>query len=436
MDLTIKTYKYDDGERAKMLFDNNNLEYLLYPNVYLVDQIRNSHGSLSTMDQALGHIKFFLTWCEYQNINLDKRILHRHSKFNKLDPLFLTKSEVNKLTGDCKLRIADLRKKHQNSKVEGKKSGLLFLQAKQYETVSSGNEYRRLTRIAGYLDWLQSELLGRHYKGDILKSANHSIDLILNSRPRIKVRKSYDPKAKGLSDEAVSLLTEISNPDSPKNPFSEKTKVRNQLIIDIFRFYGCRSGELLKLRCNDFNFSENIMSITKVRNDKDDARKYEPRAKTYGRDLFMNPVFSQRIRDFINNERAKVKGAESHPYLFVSKCGSPLSTHGLSLIFKTLKNVDKEVLSELRPHALRHRWNYDFSMTMDALAKQGKAVPLEKQRKMRNQSQGWSEESAMSYVYNERFDYESSQKASLEMQKIMLEGTVMNDASLTNEVNT
>ena len=65
MDLTIKTHRFDDGERTKMLFDNEKLEYLLYPNLYIVDQIRKDSGGLSTMEKVLGGIKFFIYWWLY-----------------------------------------------------------------------------------------------------------------------------------------------------------------------------------------------------------------------------------------------------------------------------------------------------------------------------------------------------------------------------------
>lgn len=427
MNLSIKTYKFEDGERTKMLFNNDKNEYLFYPNVYVTDQIRKTGGALSTMEQALGDIKFFMAWCEYKGINLEKRILHRVVGSNKLSPIFLTRKEVNQLTGDCKLKIADLRRQYQDISRKSKANGLLYLSLDPYEHISSSTEYTRLTRIAHYLDWLQSELLGMDYQGQVRVEGEHATDLIRNFRPRVATPNPNNPYEKGLSDEALDLVIKIMNPNSDINPFSKRDRLRNQLVVDLLRYFGLRAGELLKLRCHDFDFEDNMISVTRVRNDEKDTRVYEPRTKTLARDLPAVSVFMQRVREYIVEDRSSVKGSEYHPYLLVSNGGptkgKPISQKSINRIFSTIRGVDPRILSGLSPHDMRHRWNYDLSRTFNERIEKGEVIPSEEQRKIRNQHQGWTKGSLTSLRYNQMHDYEIAQKASLYLQQDIVNRT-------------
>jgi len=416
-----------------MLFDNEKLEYLLYPNLYIVDQIRKDSGGLSTMEKVLGGIKFFIYWCDYKNINLEKRIANRSSNPNKSCPLFFTKSEVNQLVGDSSISMKDLVKKYQKH-INKPGAGLLFLSPPQYETVSSENKHARLTYIANYLGWLHGEILSNKYTGDIQIRGDKTIELIKAYRPTISSFKNTTID-NGLNDEAMSLLIEVVDPSSEKNPFNEEDQIRNQLIIDLFRFFGLRSGELLKLRCHDFNFEKNIVSVTRIRNDKLDTRIYEPRSKTVARDFVALEGFMHRVREYIVNIRSKVKGSEKHPYLILSHhgptVGQPLSKKSLSRVFSSIKNIDVDIFHNLTPHKMRHRWNYDLSNVFDTSIEQGEFISDEEQNKIRCQLAGWTKGSHMPFKYNEIHDYESSQEVCIQLQEDMVKKTNISGINLT-----
>lgn len=434
MDLSIKTLKFEDGERAKMLFDNKRSEYLFYPNVYITDQIRKTGGALSTMEQALGDIKFFLTWCKGKGIDFESRITHRDSKSGKASPAFLTRSEVNQLAGDCKLKIVDLRDKYQVAAQRKKGVGLLYLSPDPYEHIELPSEHSKITRIANYMDWLQGELLHKNYRGEIRIEGEDVTNLLRNFRPRVSAFSGTNPYEKGFDDKALELILNIVDPDSDINPFIKRDRVRNRLIVDLFRGFGFRAGELLKLRCHDFDFGDELISVTRVRNDKYDTRAYEPRTKTLARDLPSITTFMHMVREYIVEHRASIKGSDSHPYLLVSSGGptrgQPLSQKSVSRIFSTIKNVNPEVLDGLSPHDMRHRWNYDFSSALEERIRQGENISSEEQRVMRNQNQGWSKNSWVSLDYNKQHDYEKAQEAALDLQN-----SIVNQTNLSNIIS-
>lgn len=73
-------------------------------------------------------------------------------------------------------------------------------------------------------------------------------------------------------------LLEIIKPFSPDNPWTESSRTRNKLIVDIFIETGIRLGALNKLKISDIKEGAEgtRLHITRTPNDPTDPRKLSP----------------------------------------------------------------------------------------------------------------------------------------------------------------
>lgn len=147
-----------------------------------------------------------------------------------------------------------------------------------------------------------------------------------------------------------------------------------------------------------------------------DPRNYQPVAKTKERTIPLISELMHQIHEYILKYRNKVPEAKKHGYLFVTHkagktLGWPLSNSGFGKFIGGLSEIAAEYAS-LHSHALRHHWNYNFSILCSE-----KNISPAREEKLRSYLMGWSETSGTAATYNKRHIREEAGKAIVELQK-------------------
>ena len=377
---------WESGERYAMLVEAETGMPTWWPTLFVTTQLRNPGKSVSTMEAALGAIQVLLTWVKDRGIDLEQRFLTGQ---------FLEAGEIGDL---CRFA---------QRTTNGK--GI----------VAPAQHYNRLTYIASHLEWLATEVLGNRGSIACDKAIERMRTMVLAQRP--KWQQGYSHTNRGIGEGVLKPLMEVTVPDHPDNPFSNRrAAARNRLILQVLEETGMRKGELLGIQVQDINWSSGTVSICRRHDDPHDPRRNQPRAKTEERELVLTRDLLEALEEYIRNERRWTTGAKTHRYLFVVHRkgkyeGRPLGTSGLERIFGTLRAA-RALFRELHPHAFRYWWNWKFSRAMDAMPEKGQVSPKE-QAEIRCYQMGWTKGSKMAAIYNRRFIEQKAKDVGLKMGK-------------------
>lgn len=402
---SIKTFVMSSGERYVLLVETQTGLPLYFPNLYVTTQIRNRSLSLSAMESALNGISVLLQFFAERGIDFDTRL-------TKQD--YLKINEIDALRDFCQKKFRgrkEIPAPTRTSKV------LKFSKAEM--KVSKDTEYTRLSAIGNYLEWLAH----MHSNGD--KSSSTKIDRMIGaikSRRPPRKAKNQITVDKALGEKQIDLVFEVFRPGSDLNPFHDTdVQIRNRTIFLMLYHLGLRGGELLSIRIRDIDLSKNQLVVARRADEKNDSRTYQPLVKTLDRRLPMKDTLAREIHDYIVKNRKNVPGSKKNDYLFITHKsgptqGQPLSISGYKKIIETVRMASPE-LCRLTGHKLRHTWNDNFSKRMDTM---NEPPPEERQEQMRSYLMGWKAGSGTAATYNERFNREKAQEASLDLQKNMV----------------
>lgn len=269
-------------------------------------------------------------------------------------------------------------------------------------------------RIFDY--WTDQQILDASHNDPEFKNLALKKKILLNEIDRLRIRTSHN-RLVGLEKVVLKEIIRISRIDSPDNPWIKRDRLRNQVIIDLFIRLGIRAGELLKISLPDLQLSSEFskLKIQKVLNDKDDPRKKEPRVKTFGRILEIDPELSNSISRYLR-ERRLIPNAKRTKYLFVSHTsGMPISSDGIAVIIESLRSIESEV--KITPHALRRTWNDLFREHAEELGFDSEIVT-----QTQNYLQGRMLNSNEALKYSAKFIERSAREAHMSFQKKLLEG--------------
>ena len=191
MSYQIRQTTWDTGERYCMLVDAETGMPPWYPMLFITTQFRNDGQSVATMDAALRAIHVLLDFAEAKRMDLEERVLQRR---------FLAIRELDAL---CDAAQGRRNKRRQDR-----------------PTVSDGHHCKRLTYIAQYLEWFVHEILDGRSTTDDKSAIAQMVRKIHSRRPDWK---SNNRKVKrGLTDEQLKRVLEITRPAHPDNPFQDE----------------------------------------------------------------------------------------------------------------------------------------------------------------------------------------------------------------------
>jgi len=396
----------ESGERYCMLVNNSSGLPLFYPNLFITTQVRNRSLSYSTMEATLSGISVLLRYMEERGESLEER-------FQKV--ALFKEHELDAIRDFCQIKFRSQSNENSN--------GMFNLsELREFdEKVSSQTEYVRLTIVAQYTKWLAEQFIANS-KDKLTVFQIGKIEKGIKARRPVKKNRNAEQHEKGLDDEQLDLLFEILRPDSPLNPFADKSvRIRNRLIIFMLYHLGLRGGELLNIRIRDIDFGKNQLIVARRADEKDDPRTYQPLVKTLDRRLPMNESLVQEIHHYVLSVKKKIPNSKKNDFLFVTHKsgrtqGQPLSKSGYKKILEVVRKASPSLFN-LAGHQLRHTWNEKFSDRMNTM---DKPISPEEQEKMRSYLMGWKEGSGTAAHYNKRFVKKKANEAALKLQEGMI----------------
>lgn len=272
--------------------------------------------------------------------------------------------------------------------------------------VSNATQQGRIRRLRMYLTWLFEHFHDSVCAGDSLNSrferlvAKIKIDEdALNARDGQAVK---NPNDWAIPPEVFLGLLNVIRPDSPHNPFRQGYRVRNYLIVQVLLETGIRRGALAKLKISDLNSNHSGTSLWIYANKDDptDPRLEKPNQKTKSHLANISPELMNALFFYIEHIRHETPGAQAHDFVFVSEGnskgtkGQPLSAKSINHVFHSLSRC---LDYRLHPHLMRHMWNDIFDD--NAAQERYTSKQIEDARKY---AMGWSSDSTMAEVYNDR----------------------------------
>ena len=221
--------------------------------------------------------------------------------------------------------------------------------------------------VKSYLDWSLSRYIQLEVN-QLLKK-----DEIVQ-RFRVRLNYFFEPYSfssdssrkvyKSFSDEDYLALLKLVHPNSINNPFQEKERIRNYLIIQVLISSGIRLGELLTIQSASIKEMNNHFYLSIFRKqDIIDIRRNVPsiKNKQSERIISISEELYNLSTHYILNNRRPVKGGRkmklSHGFLFTSSLGTPLSKSTVAHIFNSINNLqglENGLSKRISPHMIRH----------------------------------------------------------------------------------
>jgi integrase len=160
---------------------------------------------------------------------------------------------------------------------------------------------------------------------------------------------------------------EIAQPSHRDNPFRDRLRQRNALIVEIFYQTGIRRGELLKLKIEDLMADEEGNCFVRVHrrpDDPTDSRATEPGQKTDNRILAIHPSLYDALVRYVREERRPKRQGRpmklTHTFLFVSERGAPLAESQVNYVLERLARQCFKERVKVHPHLLRNTFCNEF----------------------------------------------------------------------------
>lgn len=271
--------------------------------------------------------------------------------------------------------------------------------------VASETFQGRIRRFRQFLSWLFERFHDVQSVDEITYDRfiklDSKIKLDEESLGRNRTQDVGDPEESVIPDATFAKFLEMILPSSPNNPF-KASRIRNYLIVSLLIQSGIRRGALAKSKISDFHFhgSFDRISIYRSGNDPTDTRLEKPKQKTKSHLATIDPILMEQIKFYIDHIRSTFHQSQLHDFVFVSEMdskdtiGRPLSLKTINAIFQKLS---KALGFHVHPHLLRHKWNETFDKEGE---RQGVDPALLED--IRKYAMGWSQNTTMTQVYNEK----------------------------------
>ncbi len=400
--MVIKRFVMGSGERFAVLLDSDGVP-MTYPNLYTIIHLRNRGQSINTISAILEDIKLLFQLLDKLEVDLEQRIKCKD---------FLKLNEIEAIANLASFSRSHLDRMASNKKIisfpkssNKERSRTKVVTAQDY--ISKELIYRRLTNFAEYIGWLET-----YFHSSVITNTKR---LLTSRRPQ----KSMDnPSAyKSFDSEKLNKILKAVDPDSPNRIWvSDYITYRNELIIYLFLYLGCRKGELLNLKITDITSHQDgaiYLNIRRNAHDGSDSRLYQPLVKTRSRSIAVNQNLKKKLETYILSYRSTVSNAELTDYLILSNKGQPLSITALD---KILSQISRTILFNVHAHAFRHTWNDKFSEKSQILVATGKTTEF-KVENDRAYLMGWIPNSQSARRYSRRAENKRAIEVGLSIQE-------------------
>lgn len=179
-------------------------------------------------------------------------------------------------------------------------------------------------------------------------------------------------KSTDLEPLEFQIIEDIIHPDSPKNPFSSKNvKIRNYCIIHVGIETLARRGELVLIEIDDLDLSaQPTITIKKPSDNNKFKRSDGASLKTRGRTVPISKSLANVLRDYLTEVRPEfLRPRRPSKSLFLSdRDGRRLSAYTVNLILNVIAKQQDVVLLQkrLHPHGLRSTGSNEMRRVLTA----------------------------------------------------------------------
>ena len=390
------------GERFAVLLNSDGVP-MTYPNLYMIIHSRNRGQSINTISALLEDIKLLLQLLDKLEIDLEQRIKSKDFlQLNEIEAIAnLANFSRSRLDGVAlNKKIINFPKSRNKERSRAK---LVITQ----DYVSKDLIYRRLTNFAEYIGWLET-----YFDASAVTGTKR---FLKSRRPRKSMDVQFEYKSFD-GDQLDKILKVIDPNNQSRIWISDYIAYRNEIIIYLFLYLGCRKGELLNLKITDITSPQNGISYLTIRrnpHDGSDSRLYQPLVKTRSRSVALNQNLKKKLDIYILNYRSAVPNAELTDFLILSNKGQPLSINALD---KILSEISKVVLFNVHAHAFRHTWNDKYTDKVQTLIQSGKITEDQAERD-RAYLMGWIPNSESARRYSRRAENKRAVEVGLSIQE-------------------
>lgn len=373
----LKTLVSENGERNVLICKAGDLPPI-YPNLYFAGIFNQA---FQTRRRRAQQLVYLLNWSDSAGINLEERIKSGeglcYAEMTSLNyHLCIRSSKSTKITPYVSRASAAARYRE----------SIKYLQFLVRRFADSRREPQE------YMDKIRSNLSDLREVFD---------EHLWRDKKTLRM---------GLTDVERQHLLELIATGSPSNPFQQRVRQRNALIVHLLLQTGIRIGELLSLRCNccmsevDIEFGmRHFLRVDENLFLDEDPRSIPPALKTNSRMIPISEGLAMMIDEFIKSGRLyrgrEAKKAPAFLFLSSDQKPKPLSYSALVKMFKRLENVgnaDRKVFMELYPH----RFRYTF---FENVVRVSNAKPdSEEAKKVLRYLGGWSKTSEQHTLYAQK----------------------------------
>jgi integrase len=385
-----------DGERLYLVVSSDGLPVTL-ANQYGI-LVRRPHVQAETLQAELRVVAHVYDWAARRGIDLEGRLVSG----NSLNPTELRALYQNlKYTLEFGRSIA-----HQK-----------LSEVRDLSVVTPPSHGARVFRARDFLSWALARTL---YSLDVEDTRYGPIRARLEQIERLALQyrgSKNSSDAKSLVPALRKRLLIVVNPKYKRNPFQQRLRYRNWVIIVLLLVFGYRRSEILKLHVADLKLWGASPTITLVRrpDDPNDPRMDEPSVKTLGREIPLTKRLAAILNDFVVYHRPQFPGSEKSPFLLFSTHGKPLSKRQVNSLMKQIIRRFPEFRGILFPHALRHTSN---TVLLETARTNGITDKLLTQAQ--NYLNGWQIDSSQGARYGQRAIEDSARELSLKHQREIL----------------
>ncbi|WP_256822201.1 MULTISPECIES: site-specific integrase [unclassified Pseudomonas] len=400
--------RYASGQRVPLLVQTGDAAPLpkLVPFIYV--QLKLRYCACNTAAAHLRAIQAFYAYAKSRDLDIDEAILacHFEAILSLLDGYAIW-LQSGRQADNLVARI-------------GKATTAPFPQIDP----RTRDQYLRL--LKRYLSWCVTRYIPRARQGSTIQANIEAVfadvadvierrfeSHIINVRPdRARYRSLTDPQ--------LQIIRTLIIPGAVENPFPERLRLRNWLMIELMLETGIRRGELLKLYATDINQGSQhaYLSINDREHDPEDPRAEEPALKTHGRTVGISTQLYEVYERYIQRERRPLRDGKPmkllYRYLFISDRGRPLSIRALSNVldrlFLTIELAHPGLLPTLSAHDFRHT----FADRFLAYLVETRGYDLERATDELRRVCGWSDASTMPRRYASRYLAESANRHNAE----------------------
>lgn len=363
----VADFKLATGESMPLVVRRHARSPETYVLRYVIVAFRTPGASPTTIRNVCQGIALGLSFLEDRKIDLLERLA---------SGLFLSRDELASYANRCL------------SRTDGKGA------------VVSQYAKRRFLDFTNYMLWRLEAVVHRANRDDrrYLNDQRKAFEARIKTQcPRGNAGAQQNDRL-GLSTQQRDLLLEVIDPQSPRNPFPQKLRLRNHAIVLLHFNHGLRAGEAAGLYRSDYKNLDTPahVDIHVRQNNPDDRRRNPAHQKTLPRLIEVSDDTELALNKWIDHraDRSQFPEARKCRYLFTNKNGRELSLRAAMGIFERLREIYPE-LGPLASHVLRHDMNERWVETGEELGWNASEA-LEDQRYLN----GWSENSSMPSVYS------------------------------------